>query len=339
MLSFNKLTELLKNDKIKNELIKKKFYKYTVIKNPENNINITLIPKGATIYQGTDYNFKIKINSSNKTNKSHSDSNVSQKIYKFNKDDYDIDDFYSYYNKRNKGAYFVSSFKTANMYGLKKNLSNIVYTSIIDLNNKEKSSTKLNEKYLYPLYYIPIKGSTIKYKINKPVYLLNIGDIQNIKTIYNIIDTSPLVKDEDDRAFFKANLYASCCNTIRTDEYEDFYDIKECPEITNRLSVDISDKALLEIFKDIIIPTFKSKGININGWIFYTTKDQFHDEMLLDSNEYLTFENIFTTKVNKNTYKDIPSIDEFKASLEHKKVVYDKISEQNNIILSYNSKK
>jgi hypothetical protein len=216
-------------------------------------------------------------------------------------------------------------------------LSNIVYTSMIDVNNIENPSKKLTGKYMYPLYYIPLKGNTIKYKINKPVYLLNIGDIQNIKTIYNIIDTSPLVKNEEDRAFFKANLYTSCCNTIRTKEYEYFYDIKECPEIANRYSLQGPDQVLLEIFKDIIIPTFKSKDININGWIYYTTKGQFHDEIALDSNEYLTFENIFTTKINKNTYKDIPSIDEFKASLEDKKVLYDEISAKNYIILSYNN--
>ncbi len=82
-------------------------------------------------------------------------------------------------------------------------LSNIVYTSMIDVNNIENPSKKLTGKYMYPLYYIPLKGNTIKYKINKSVYLLNIGDIQNIKTIYNIIDTSPLVKNEEDRAFLK----------------------------------------------------------------------------------------------------------------------------------------
>ena len=120
MLSFTKLTKLLKKDEIKKELIKKKFYKFDIIKNSENDINLTLVPKGTNIYQGTDFNFKVKINSSIKTNESHSDSNISRKIYKLNKDKYDINKYYNYYNKRNKGAYFVSSFKVANLYGLKK---------------------------------------------------------------------------------------------------------------------------------------------------------------------------------------------------------------------------
>ena len=219
------------------------------------------------------------------------------------------------------------------MYGLKKKLSNIIYAPIIDNNNILNPSNKLTDKYIYPLYYIPQMGNTIKYKINKDVYLLNIGDIKNIKTIWNIIDSTPLITDNSDRNFFKANLYAACCNTIKTNEYETFYETTECPEILNRVSFDNIDKILVEIFKDIIIPTFKSKDININGWIYYTTKDQFHDEILLDSNEYLTFDSIFTTKETK--YKDIPSIYEFKASLDDKKIIYDKKTKINNILNNY----
>lgn len=43
-------------------------------------------------------------------------SNIDRKIYKIDFNKQNIDDFYRYYDNRNNGTYFLSSYKTANIY-------------------------------------------------------------------------------------------------------------------------------------------------------------------------------------------------------------------------------
>ena len=108
---------------------------------------LTILPYKINLYQGTDFNFE----GGKKT----------------------IDDYYDYYNKRHKGAYFVSSNKVASIYGINKTASKIIYGLLPDKDRIDKF-TKINQyQYAYPLYYIKGNedGATIRYTLNKNLNL------------------------------------------------------------------------------------------------------------------------------------------------------------------------
>lgn len=277
------------------------FIKSFMIKNDVSGINISIVPNRTYLYQGTNYDFT-------KGN---------------------INEYYNYYNKRHNNAYFLSSNKVASSYGISKDFTNIVYTTIPTLEQIEKPS--LSVKWIYPLYYIPgLRGTNIKYKLNKDLFLLDIGDIKNVQFIWNAIDTIDTI-DNDKKEEYKELLFNTCA------KYDKTLGFKKPPNECKRTSNSESDDELVLFFQKVLIPFIKSTNdINIDGWVYYNT-DHFHEEILVISNLYLDFVNTSTLKATK--YDNIPTIEEFTASVESKKVQHSKNIKYNTVLSNvYNIK-
>jgi hypothetical protein len=161
-------------------------FKKFMVKPTDIGLNITVVPQRTYVYQGVDYKFK----------------------WHLGKEKY-MEDFYNVFNNNQDGAYFVSSRKAASMYGLQKDLSIVVYTTIPD---KTAIKRPTNEaKYIYPLYYIPgQRGSNIKYKFKKDMYLLDIGDIKNIQFLWSVINDMDI--DKQTKEEYKEVLYNTCAH-------------------------------------------------------------------------------------------------------------------------------
>lgn len=275
---------------------KSKFRKY-MVKEDKNGVNITIIPQRTYVYQGVNYEFK---------------PNLTKEEY--------MNDIYNVFN----GAFFVSTNKVASNYGLKNDYSNIVYLTIPT--QKEINKPTNNYKYIYPLYYIPGKrGSDIKYKLKKDLFLIDIGDIKNIRFLWLVLDELNI--DKNLREEYKEYLLNTCV------EYKPNMNYDDIPSVCKRISLDIYDKDLVKLFKNVYVPIFKTKyNLDIDGWIYYESND-FHDEIMILSNEHLDFVNITTVK--PTTYNNIPTIDEFIKSMESKKILNTKKIKYNTILSNY----
>jgi hypothetical protein len=277
-------------------------FKKFMIKNDNTGLNITIVPQRTHLYQGVSFEFDLSIPSSKK-----------------------IQEFYNYYNERHNGAYFLSSQKIASKYGLDMDYSNIVYTTIPGPDEVEHPTNKY--EHIYPLYYIPgRRGSNIKYKLTKDLYLIDIGDIQNIQFIWHLIQDLGI--DDKTQDEYYDLLFQTCA------EYDDNIhqsSPRHLPIKCARTSYDFTDKLLVLFFQDVLVPVLKSKyKINIDGWIYYNTQ-HFHEEILLVNNTYLDFQNV--TKMKATTYDDIPTVTQFKKSMQYKRKLYNE-SIRKNVILS-----
>lgn len=330
----------------------------------KSNITLVKIPKNTILYQGTDFDFdrirKDRLSSPNREDNVSSDlsntDDIDKRIYKIALNKNNIDNFYKYYDKRNKGTYFLSSYKTANIYGLDKDYSTIVYGSFIDLN--DILHPKQNVEYIYPLYYIAKKCFTIKYKIKNDLYLLNIGDCETIKLIWNLLNNNELfnifnkslhekisslkydeskisrkidnkmekyklTKEEIDD--FKYYLYLTCANNENINENEE-------PTILNRVSDHNDDMVLIKLFKILHI-YFLTKGIIINGWIYYGSQS-FHQEILILNRDFLEITDIYTRNLTKQD-KNIPSYENYMKKINNSLIRYTNKSKKNNILHNY----
>lgn len=279
---------------------KNKFRKF-MVKEDKSGLNITIIPQRTYVYQGVNYDFKLNLT----------------------KEEY-MNDFYNVFNSYIYGAYFVSTNKIASNYGLTNDYSNIVYLTIPT--QKEINKPITHYKYIYPLYYIPGKrGSNIKYKLKKDLFLIDIGDIKNIRLLWSILDELNI--DKNLREEYKEYLLNTCVEYTSNMNYDDM------PNTCKRVSLDINDKELVKLFKNVYVPIFKTKyNLDIDGWIYYESND-FHDEIMILSNDYLDFVNITTVK--PTTYNNIPTIDEFMKSMESKKILNTKNIKYNTILSNY----
>lgn len=270
-------------------------------KDIKGDFKITIVPHKSNLYQGTDFQFDLR---------------EPKEVY--------INRYFNYYNKRHNNAYFVASKKTASRYGLNKDYSNIVYTTIPDNNNI--ANPKQKYKYIYPLYYIPgHTGVNIRYKLNKDLFLIDIGNIKNIEFIWNLIKTK--IYDKDIIEDYK-DLIISTCAKYDKDLYKSGLPPAKC----ERKSFEDDEKLVL-LFQDFIVPQIKKDyNINIDGWIYFNSSD-FHEEILLISNKHLIFNNI--TKMKKFKHYNIPTITEFMQSMEHKKVLNNRNIKFNTILNNF----
>jgi len=179
-----------------------------------------------------------------------------------------VKDFYkNYYDPRNHKAYFVSSNKYASLYGIDIDTSNIIYTTIPE--NNDSNAASRNYKYVYPLYYIPgTRGTNIKYKLKKSLYLLNIGDPKTIRLLWNIIEGLEYTETDEadgfDRASLKDLLVITCAKAesespIRTTLPDGkikktWGERKIMPTKCERFSKDTTDKKTNRIFSNQISP-------------------------------------------------------------------------------------
>jgi hypothetical protein len=252
-----------------------------------NLFNITIVPQKSNLYQGTDFKFDLR---------------EPEEVY--------IKKYFDYYNKRHNNAYFVSSKKTASRYGINLDFSNIIYTTIPDNNNIKNPTNKY--KYIYPLYYIPgHNGVNIRYKLNKDLFLINIGEIKNIEFIWNLIKTK--CKDKDKIEDYQELIISTCAKYDK-----DLYKAGLPPVKCERKSFEDDEKLVL-LFQDFIVPQIKKDfNINIDGWIYFNSED-FHEEILLISNKKLIFNNIIKIKTIK--HHNIPSISEYMKSMNDRKIL------------------
>ena len=171
------------------------------------------------------------------------------------------DKFFDYYDTRHNGSYFVSSNIIASKYGI---------------NNKDLKQGE--------------EGYNIRYKLKRLLKLINIGDLNNIRTLYHIIaDDTSLSKAEKIKASFILN--AACSDFIGISHYE--------PEGVNRSSEWSVDNELVLNFKKYYIPYFKSKyNIRIDGWVSFNVSEYsgFRDEILVISREPLIIDKIISKK-------------------------------------------
>ena len=339
-------------------------------------IILVKIPKNTILYQGTDYDFDRT--AKKRLSNSKSNDNVSSdllsspanttKIYKINVNKYQINNYYDYYDKRNKGTYFLSSYKTANLYGLDKDYTTIIYSSIIDLNAIYKPKIDINN--IYPLYYISKKCFTIKYNTVNDVYLLNIGNIDTIRLIWTLLNDNELfnihkkektITDEDINIIkelknkFKAGEISlkefidkkfdinklkltksqisdykySLYSSCANDENADID--KDIPSRCKRISDYSDDSILIEIFKLLHI-YFLTKNITINGWIYYGS-EHFHQEILILNRDYLNIKDIYTRKLTK--FDNIPNYDDYMKKIKSSIIPYNEKSKKNNILHNY----
>ena len=302
--TFNTLTAELRsisNSKKLKSFMKKKINiekeKYDF--DEEFDFDITIVPKRTHVYQGVDYVFD----------------------YSKSKDKY-VEEFY---RRRHSKEFYVSSKASASFYGIDRDKSNIVYTTIPDNNDIKKLSK--NYKHVYPIYYIPgPRGTNIKYKLKKSLHLLNIGDPKIIKLLWNITKKLEYTEkdddDETDRAALKDLIVATCAEaesespiqTIMPDGKikKTWGERKVTPTKCARFSKYETDKKLVAFFQDKVAPYLNKRGINIDGWIYYKTEgNSFHDEILLFSNEHLDFHS--THEIESTKYNDIHTLEEIKA--------------------------
>jgi len=261
------------------------------------NFVLTYIPYNTILYQGTDFNFD------NKT----------------------INDYYEYYDKKHDGAYFLSTYEAASMYGRDKDLSNIIYMTIPT--NNEIENPIDNYDYIYPLYYIKgHRGVNIKYKLKKNLKLLDIGNLINNILLWFIIKTLNISDDIINN--YIDILYATCIHKPFDNNTFDIYN--EFPKDTYRNSYIKTDDLLVKLFLDLFIPYFKSTfNIDLDGWIYRGL--EFHDEIMLVDNSSLIFQN--KSKLPSTFYKDIPTMEEFMKIMDKKKIKNNS-SIKNNTILN-----
>jgi len=302
------------------------------LNNKKTILKVIRIPENNILYQGTDFDFNRKkksyksLNSDTSINSFKDESNY---IHKIDYNEKSLDDFFNYYNQRNQGTYFLSSYKVANIYGLDKDYTTIVYSSIIDINSIKSPKSTIDK--IYPLYYIPKKCFTIKYKTLSPLFLLNIGDIDTLKLIWNLLNDNELVKNNgekltlDEISNYKYALHTATAyhETINTD-------IKP-PQIPKRVSDNSTDSDLIKLFKYLYI-YFYQKSIIINGWIYYNTPN-FHDEICLLNHDFIKVEEIYTRKLTK--FKDIPTYEKYFNKIKDTIIDYNIKSNNNNILHNY----
>jgi hypothetical protein len=284
-------------------------------------VKYVTIPDNINLYQGTDFDFtekSRKYKSVPLVDSINSFKDEKNYIYKINHKDSQINEFYKYYDKRNDRSYFLSSYKKANLYGLDKDYSTIVYAADIDYKNISKPSSTVSN--IYPLYFIAKKCYTIKYKTEKQFNLLNIGDLDTIQLLWTLIPELPSISNEaiEDYRYY---LYVTCA-------YDDDINPNILPTTLYRNSDHSDDMKLLELLKKFET-FFLSKGISINGWIYYKT-DIFHQEILFFNRTGLKIEEIYTRNLIKPN--GIPTYEKYMEKFKDLIIPYN-IKVKKNIIL------
>jgi len=305
----------LKTSKLKKDLLRQvksetkksfsnkgsKLHIFLTSENTYSKFELTYVPYNTILYQGTDFNF-------NENSK--------------------IEEYYNYYNKRHRGAYFLSSYNIASIYGINKDYSHIIYITIHTLNEIKNQINRY--KYIYPLYYIKgYKGTNIKYTLNKNLKLIDIGNIKNIEYLWFIIISLNISNDK------KKKYIELLYDTIaKITSLKDIYD--KPPTIAERNSIDTSDDDLVLFFKKYIIIYFKKNyNIELDGWIYYNNSvlNNFHDEILLFNNSALVYKS--KERLSNKIYNNIPTLEEFMKSMESKKINNNSSIKYNTILSNY----
>lgn len=263
-------------------------YKTVNLKPPSEGTEIhwsfATVPQGSSLYQGAVYDFD--------TNKSIPEM---------------ADDYYkNYYDKRNKGVYFVSSKHVADRYGKNVDESRIIYAAMPDFDGKNETG---QQEYLYPLCYVPgIKGSRVKYTTTAELLLLDIGKLENVLFLWSITETLT----ESDKEIQQEILIETLVKYVPGH--------KGPPKAVCRKSKDCFDPKLLDFLQDHVIPYFeKNHHIKLDGYIYNAVEgNTFHDEICLMDRSHLHLDSVDISP--KTTYGDLPTIEEWKARHSSQKI-------------------
>lgn len=262
-------------------------------------LNMSIVPSNTNLYQGTILDFDEK---------------------KLNE----------YYDKKNVGVYFLTSYKYASYYGINKTTKNIIYTTIPDENNVKNPTRKY--EYVYPLYYLDdTVGTNVNFKSSNDLFLLNIGVLSNIKIIFKIIYSLSNISDEKKEDYI-STLFATCAKEERG------FKIGDYPIKSKRTSEYSTDDELVLLFKNIIIPYIKKEfNIILDGWIYYNNKiDDLHDEIMILTNKKLIYKKFFREHLSlKNS--NIPTRKEFIERMSINKIKYDKKIRYNTILNNFST--
>jgi|694.fasta_scaffold18463_9 hypothetical protein len=319
------------NEPINYDVCTKDFEDDNILKSIDKKLQVkfTKIPESHCLYQGTDFAFlhlpKQNSDSALETKKSNPThfSRDTEFIYKIDNIKAQENSFYDYYDKRNSGAYFVSSYSVANIYGLDKRYSPIVYASLPDLNDIKNPSNKI--KYIYPLYYINKQFFTITYETTKELFLLDIGDINTVRLIWLILHFNPSGLSPCEISDFKYSLFNSCANDGGEADTD-----ADVPQFCKRVSDASDDSVLIKIFK-LLERYFNSKGISVDGWIY--NGPDFHKEICILDRNNLKIKEIHTRKLT--IPKGIPTYEDYREQIKGNLIKYKSKSKMNNILHNY----
>ena len=155
-----------------------------------------------------------------------------------------------------------------------------------------------------------IRGTDLQFKIIKELKLIDIGSLNNMKIIWNIIDNISLnnINDRNNKlySYIKDNYLA---DNKKLSYNSDIKDPKVLPDIAylykmllveTCVNYDRSPNTKIkfptkcirksdEVYDKKLIDLIKSIDDNIDGWIHFNTED-FHDEiMIFDVNKHLKY--------------------------------------------------
>ena len=262
-------------------------------------LNMSIVPSNTNLYQGTILDFDEK---------------------KLNE----------YYDKKNLGVYFLTSYKYASYYGINKTTKNIIYTTIPDENNVKNPTRKY--EYVYPLYYLDdTVGTNVNFKSSNDLFLLNIGVLSNIKILFKIIYSLSNISDEKKEDYI-STLFATCAKEERGFKMGDY------PIKSKRTSEYSTDDELVLLFKNIIIPYIKKEfNIILDGWIYYNNKiDDLHDEIMILTNKKLIYKKFFREHLSLEN-SNIPTRKEFIERMSINKIKYDKKIRYNTVLNNFST--
>lgn len=245
---------------------------------------LTTVPRGSSLYQGAVYKFDTK----------KSTPEMAEDYYK------------NYYDKRNNGAYFVSSKHVADIYGKNVDESKIIYAAMPDF---DADITTGQQEYLYPLCYVPgIRGSRVKYTTTADLLLLDIGRLENVRFLWSITE----MLQKPDKKFQQEVLIETL---IKYDP-----DHVGPPNAVHRKSSNCFDPELLKFLKDYAIPYVeKFYNIKLHGYIYNSVEvNTFHDEICLMDRSHLHFDSLDISPSTK--YRDLPTLEEWKSMHSAEKI-------------------
>jgi len=233
-----------------------------------------------------------------------------------------------YINNNNYGSYYLSTNKNSTIYNNINNFNNVIYTPIPlneDILNDDQLyifKPEIKYKYVYPLYYIDEnKGIVIKYKLNRDLILLDIGNLKNIIYLWKL--TKKIQHEDESGAAIKL-LYKTVCisddkdyNIYRNQPYKAYRNIKK-------------NKELIYWFLALYVPCFKRFfDITLDGWIY-------KDEILLFNKSRNSLDFINKNKLPSNFYDNIPTLDKFKEMKDNIKVNHGEVDiNRYNILHNY----
>jgi len=261
----------------------------TITRRVKNGFKTYTFEKGKSIWHGTTANFS-------------TDSEIQKWYQKILNNDIA--------NALNK-PFYLTDRKTASAYGTAMDSSKLV---CIYPRPPDPKTDNIKSSDIIPLYYNPgHHGANIEFEVIKDFVLLDIGNIGNIKKLWDIIDKSTTM-DDDTKQLYHETIVETCAmpRPYKVPLTKRVFSTRyRKPKRCERKSNDFLDSELIKLICN------NSELDFIDGWIYFGTEhfgkdpSTFHGEVLLCKPEdKLQFKSVYEVP---DTSYDFPSYDEFKA--------------------------